>query len=68
MDLNASAPTRVALEYAYERLVPGGIIVFDDYGHGEVNDQRTVIDEVCSPLPENLIVLPSRQALLIRLP
>ena len=68
MDLNASAPTRIALEYAYERLVPGGIIVFDDYGHGEENDQRTVIDEVCGPLPENLIVLPSRQALLVRLP
>jgi O-methyltransferase len=68
MDLNASAPTRVALEYAYERLVPGGIIVFDDYGHGEVNDQRAVIEEVCGPLPENLIALPSRQALLIRLP
>ncbi len=68
MDLNASAPTRIALEYAYERLVPGGIIVFDDYGYGEVNDQRTVIEEVCDPLPENLITLPSRQALLIRLP
>ncbi|HEY6654521.1 MAG TPA: TylF/MycF/NovP-related O-methyltransferase [Solirubrobacterales bacterium] len=68
MDLNASAPTRVALEYAYERLVPGGIIVFDDYGYGEVNDQRTVIDQVCGPFPEEPIVLPSRQALLIRLP
>jgi predicted O-methyltransferase YrrM len=68
MDLNASAPTRLALEYAYERLVPGGIIVFDDYGFGEVNDQRTVIDEVCAPLPENVIALPSGQALLIRVP
>jgi hypothetical protein len=68
MDLNASAPTRVALEYAYERLVPGGIIVFDDYGHGAVNDQRAVIEEICAPLPENLIALPSRQALLTKLP
>jgi O-methyltransferase len=68
MDLNASAPTRLALEYAYERLVPGGIIVFDDYGYGEVNDQRTVIDEVCASLPENVLALPSGQALLTRLP
>jgi O-methyltransferase len=68
MDLNASAPTRLALEYAYERLVPGGIIVFDDYGYGEVNDQRTVIDDVCASLPEEVIALPSGQALLIRLP
>jgi O-methyltransferase len=68
MDLNASAPTRIAIEYAYERLVPGGIIVFDDYGWGEVNDQRDVIHEVCAPFPETLIALPSRQALLIKLP
>ena len=32
MDLNASAPTKVALAFAYPRLVPGGVIVFDDYG------------------------------------
>jgi hypothetical protein len=68
MDLNASAPTRIALEYSYERLVPGGIIVFDDYGYGEVYEQRSVIDEVCASLPEAVLALPSGQGLLIRLP
>jgi O-methyltransferase len=69
MDLNASAPTKVALEYAYPRLVPGGAIVFDDHGWDPVSyEQRDVIDEYCRPLPENLIALPSGQALLIKLP
>jgi O-methyltransferase len=68
MDLNASAPTRAALDYVYPRLVPGGIIVFDDYGWGEEFDQRDAIEEVCAPLPESLIALPSGQALLIKLP
>jgi O-methyltransferase len=69
MDLNASAPTKVALEYAYPRLVPGGAIVFDDYGWDPVAfEQRDVIEEYCRPLPENLIALPSGQALLTKLP
>jgi O-methyltransferase len=69
MDLNASAPTKVALEYAYPRLVPGGAIVFDDYGWDPVSyEQRNVIEEYCRPLAENLIALPSGQALLFKLP
>jgi O-methyltransferase len=69
MDLNASAPTRLALEYTYPRLVPGGAIVFDDYGwNADTYEQREVIDEFCRELPENPIALPSGQALLVRLP
>jgi O-methyltransferase len=69
MDLNASAPTRLALEYSYPRLVPGGTIVFDDYGWNPVSyEQRDVIDEFCRQLPENVIALPSGQALLVKLP
>ena len=69
MDLNASAPTRLALEYSYPRLAPGGAIVFDDYGWNPVSfEQRDVIDEFCRPLPETPIALPSGQALLVKLP
>jgi O-methyltransferase len=69
MDLNASAPTRVALEHSYPRLVPGGAIVFDDYGWNPGSyEQRDVIDRFCRSLPENLIALPSGQALLVKLP
>jgi O-methyltransferase len=68
MDLNASAPTRIALEYAYPRLVAGGVIVFDDYGWDPSGfEQRDVIEEFCQTLTENPIALPSGQALLIKL-
>jgi O-methyltransferase len=69
MDLNASAPTRVALEHSYPRVVAGGAIVFDDYGWNPASfEQRDVVDEFCRPLPECLIALPSGQALLTKLP
>ncbi len=66
MDLNASAPTRFALEYAYPRLVPGGTIVFDDYGWLKYRDQRHVIEEFFSEEPEEVIALPTGQGLVVK--
>jgi len=69
MDLNASAPTHAALEFAYPRLIPGGVIVFDDYGWNPSSyEQRDAIERFGASLPESLIALPSGQALLVKLP
>ena len=66
MDLNAAAPTRLALEYAYPRLVAGGVIVFDDYGFFLYRDQQTVIDEFFADQPDEVIGLPTGQGLLVK--
>lgn len=66
MDLNAAAPTRRALEYAYPRLVAGAITVFDDYGEKGLEAQRAVVDEFLSDKPERVVALPTRQGLLIK--
>lgn len=66
VDLNAAAPTRHALEFAYEHLIPGGIIVFDDYGALEYKDQRLTIDEFFDDLPEQPIALPTCQGFAIK--
>ena len=68
MDLNASAPTEAALEYAYPRMVPGAILVLDDYGGWRFEDQRRVIDEFFSDNPEGVTALPTGQGLVIRGP
>jgi hypothetical protein len=67
MDLNASAPTRVALEYAFPRLAAGGMIVFDDYGWTGLEAQREVIDAFVRDKTEQVIALPTGQALLVKL-
>jgi O-methyltransferase len=67
MDLNASAPTRVALEYAFPRLSAGGMIVFDDYGWTGLEAQRDVIDGFVRDKAEQVIALPTGQALLVKL-
>jgi hypothetical protein len=67
MDLNASEPTRVALEYAFTRLSAGGMILFDDYGWTGLEAQRAVIDAFVRDKAEQVIALPTGQALLVKL-
>ena len=68
MDLNAAEPTRVALEYAYPRLVSGGMIVFDDYGQRGLEPQRAVVDNFFaeSDQAEKVIAIPTGQGLLVK--
>lgn len=66
MDLNAAAPTLCALEYAYVRLVTGGVILFDDYGWYRYSDQRKVIERFFAEQLEEVIALPTGQGLLVK--
>ena len=66
LDLNAAAPSEVALEYSYSRLVPGGIAVFDDYGWAEFEEQRKVIDRYFAGRKDGLIALPTGQAISVK--
>ena len=66
MDLNAAAPTRHVLEHIYDRIVPGGIVVFDDYGFHGYEDQHRVVDDFLRDRPEVLISLPTGQAVLTK--
>lgn len=67
LDMNASAPTALALEYAWSRLVPGGMIVFDDYGWAQYSDQKKLIDDFFKDKKDGLIALPTGQALSVKL-
>lgn len=66
IDLNASAPTVLALEYAYARMVPGAIVVFDDYGAPRYMEQRLRIDEFFAERPEDVVALPTGQAFAVK--
>lgn len=66
IDLNAAAPTEVALRYTWSRLVSSGIIVFDDYGFEGYNDQRRLIDNFFGGTNDALIALPTGQAMAIK--
>jgi O-methyltransferase len=66
LDLNAAAPTGHVLEHVYDRVVPGGLVVFDDYGWSEYDDQRDVIEDFLRDRPEVIVALPTGQAVLTK--
>ena len=67
IDVNLHQPTRAATEFCWDRLVPGGVMVFDDYGWPATFGARTAIDEVCAARGAEVICLPeTTQAFLIK--
>lgn len=66
LDLNASAPTVRALEYLYPRLLPGAIVVMDDYGQHDYREQRLAIDAFLADKSESVMTVPTSQGLLVK--
>jgi O-methyltransferase len=54
--------------FIYPRLVPGGIMVFDDYGFPTCPGARAAVDEFFADKGEVPLVLPTGQAVVFKLP
>ena len=66
VDVDLFEPTRDSVEFFYPRLVPNGILIFDDYGSGFCRGARQAIDTFFADKPEHLIHLPTGQGLVIK--
>jgi len=67
IDMNNAVPEVEATKYFYEKLVPGGIILYDDYAYSEkYKAQRVALDELADELGVSIITLPTGQGLLIK--
>lgn len=67
IDLNAAAPTRDSLEHFYNKMVPNGIFLFDDYGSHDHQETKRVVDIFFKHKKVNLLQLPTGQALVFKL-
>jgi hypothetical protein len=57
IDMNGYLAERAVLDQLYEKLVPGGIIYFDDYGWGlSPNLLRETVDDFFATRPEELLI------------
>ena len=54
--------------YFYPRLVPGGVLIFDDYGFPAARGEKDAVDEFFADKPESPITLLTGQSLVIKLP
>jgi len=66
VDLNSPAAEVAVLERLFERVSPGGMIVFDDYGWKLFRKQKDVEDEFMSSRGYDILELPSGQGLVVK--
>jgi O-methyltransferase len=66
IDVDLYQPTRDALNFFYPRLVPGGIILGDDYGFSTCPGARKAFDEFMNDKPESIVDVPTGQAFIIK--
>jgi predicted O-methyltransferase YrrM len=66
LDLNNAQAESAALEYLFERLVPGAILILDDYGWATYADQQAAADAFAASRNHAILELPTGQGMLIK--
>jgi O-methyltransferase len=65
-DADIASSVEACCEFFYPRLVPGGVIVFDDYGFTSTPGAKKVSDAFFAAKPEPLLHLVTSQAIAIK--
>tara|TARA_B100000886_G_C20360130_1_gene464824 strand:+ start:88 stop:957 length:870 start_codon:yes stop_codon:yes gene_type:complete len=65
IDLNSSEATRYSLEFFFDKLMPGGVMLFDDYGG--FDDTRRIVDEFFKNKKGHFTNYPSGQGIFIKI-
>src|SRR3954470_9175478 len=68
VDVDIHEPTLASFEYFYELLVPGGVIVCDDYGFALCPGAKEAVDSFMAERPEQVIHSPTGQGIVIKQP
>ncbi len=70
LDLNVAAPERAAAEFFWDRIVPGGIILSDDYGHSRSGvgfiGQKIAFDEFARSKGVSVLTIPTGHGLILK--
>ena len=70
LDMNAAAPEKAALEYLWDRVVPGGIVFSDDYGFGFKDygyiAQKQMFDAFAASVGHEVLCLPTGQGIMLK--
>ncbi|AFL69156.1 TylF/MycF/NovP-related O-methyltransferase [Sulfurospirillum barnesii] len=66
VDVDLYQPTKDSIEFFYDRLVKGGLLICDDYGFKSCPGAKKAFDEVMQTKSENIIFLPTGQAFIIK--
>jgi len=68
IDVDLYGPTKASLEFFYPRMVPGGIVLCDDYGFATCPGATQAMDEFMANRPEPIVHCPTGQAFIVKRP
>jgi O-methyltransferase len=66
IDMNCVAPEIAAAEYFYDKVMPGGVIMLDDYGFPQHIHQKIAFDEFAARKNIQILSLPTGQGVIIK--
>jgi len=66
LDMNSAHAEDGALRFFHERLSPGAMVLFDDYGWRAYREQKLVADEFMAEVGGQIMELPTGQGLYVR--
>ena len=66
IDMNCVIPEVAALEFFWDRLVSGGVIILDDYAYPGAEDQKRAHDQFAKSKNVQILTLPTCQGLIIK--
>ncbi|HSO37329.1 MAG TPA: TylF/MycF/NovP-related O-methyltransferase [Labilithrix sp.] len=68
VDADIASSVAACCEFFYPRLVPGGVMVFDDYGQTSCPGAKSATDAFFADKPEPVLHLLTSQAMVLKLP
>jgi hypothetical protein len=66
IDMNCAYPERAALEYFWDHLAPGAMVLFDDYAYFGNDALAAAIDAAAANLGAEILSLPTGQGLIVK--
>jgi O-methyltransferase len=66
IDMNCTAPEIAAAEFFWDKLVPGGFVLLDDYGWEGHIEQKKAFDEFARQRGTRVLCLPTGQGVLFK--
>jgi len=66
IDMNAAYPERQAMEFFWDKLVSGAVIVLDDYGWDAHKAQKLEMDAFAQEKGVSIFSLPTGQGLILK--
>ena len=66
IDVDIYSSVKEACEWAYSRMVTGGLMIFDDYGTHACKGAKLAVDEFFADKTEAVMYLPTTQAIVIK--